>query len=248
MAWDKTLPAGTTAIRASDDQIRANFAAIEEGGVPYDALKLSVQGSSPTAVADFGFLYTKDVSTKGELYYGDEDSNEVIMTSGGSLGSAATTVISSSAVLGSYTAESQPAFLVYNSSDDTGQVKGGAITVDFDTEVFDQGTDFASDTFTAPDTGRYLLSTTVTLSAINSATRFEIKIVTSNRTYQVASMNPVNALATGSDVVGASGSVIADMDATDTAIVQIIVDGGTSTYTIEGQSTLVTCFSGCRVA
>jgi hypothetical protein len=95
MTWDKTLPAGSTAIRASDDQLRDNFVAIEEGGVPYNSLKLSVQGSAPTAVADFGFLYTKDVSSKGELHYRDEDSNDVVMTSAGSLGSSATAMITS---------------------------------------------------------------------------------------------------------------------------------------------------------
>jgi len=88
MAWNATLPAGSTSISGSDDLIRDNWAAIETGTVPYDALKLQTQGSDPTAVADYGFLFSKDVSSKAELHYIDEDSNVIQITSAGSLGSA----------------------------------------------------------------------------------------------------------------------------------------------------------------
>jgi len=40
--------------------------------------------SKPTAVTDQGFLYTKDVSAKAELFWLDEDDNEVQLTSAGS--------------------------------------------------------------------------------------------------------------------------------------------------------------------
>jgi hypothetical protein len=88
MAWDATKPAGTTAISGSDDLIRANWEAIEQGTVPYDALKLETQGSDPSAAADHGFLYTKDVSSKAELHYIDEDSNVIQLTSAGTVGSS----------------------------------------------------------------------------------------------------------------------------------------------------------------
>jgi len=139
----------------------------------------------------------------------------------------------------------QPAFLAYNSSSDSGQAKGGFVTVDFDTEVFDQGGNFAADTFTAPVTGRYQLNTALDISGINTATRFEGYIVTSNRTFVCFRINPTAAIPTGSVAICFSGAVLADMDAADTAICQIVVDGGTSTYTIDGGSSPVpTYFSG----
>jgi len=60
------------------------------------------------------------------------------------------------------TNSSQPCFLAFNSATDNDQTGAGAIpTIDFDTEVFDQGNDFTADTFTAPITGRYLFAATV---------------------------------------------------------------------------------------
>jgi hypothetical protein len=40
-------------------------------------------GSAPSAVADKGFLYAKDVSAKAELFYRDEDGDEVQLTNAG---------------------------------------------------------------------------------------------------------------------------------------------------------------------
>lgn len=40
-------------------------------------------GSAPSAVANKGFVYAKDVSGKAELFYRDEDGNEVQISSGG---------------------------------------------------------------------------------------------------------------------------------------------------------------------
>ncbi len=45
-------------------------------------------GSAPSAVANKGFVYAKDVSAKAELFYIDEDGNEVQLTSGGKILSA----------------------------------------------------------------------------------------------------------------------------------------------------------------
>ena len=56
----------------------------------------------------------------------------------------------------------QPGFLARNTADDT-SVSTGA-TVDFDTEDYDDSGAFASDAFTAPVAGRYLLTALVTLT------------------------------------------------------------------------------------
>lgn len=45
--------------------------------------------SSPTNVTDKGFLFTKDVSSKAELHWLDEDGNEIQLTSAGALSAGA---------------------------------------------------------------------------------------------------------------------------------------------------------------
>jgi hypothetical protein len=42
-------------------------------------------GAKPTAEADKGYLYAKDVTAKAELFYEDEDGNEVQLTTAGAL-------------------------------------------------------------------------------------------------------------------------------------------------------------------
>lgn len=54
-------------------------------GVP---LQLSERGGDPTAVADSGFVYTKDVSSVTELFFRDSAGNVVQITSGGAVASS----------------------------------------------------------------------------------------------------------------------------------------------------------------
>lgn len=143
----------------------------------------------------------------------------------------------------------KPAFLAYNSVTDsnvTGTAATGAVTVDFDTEVYDQGGDFVTDTFTAPVTGRYMLTASVQLVGLTPAADIaRILLVTSNRTYQstVAKTNDMPSS------ISLEISVIADMDATDTALVQVLVtEEASDVVDVEGGSTLVTYFSGILAA
>jgi len=46
---------------------------------------LLVQSSAPTQKSDAGIVYTKDVSGKAELFFRDEDGDEVQLTSGGAI-------------------------------------------------------------------------------------------------------------------------------------------------------------------
>ena len=140
-----------------------------------------------------------------------------------------------------------PCFLAYNSAPDTNQTGNGAtVTVDFDTEVFDQSGDFASDTFTAPATGRYLLSTQVTVSDLTAAmTTQSLTIVTSNRSYLATSVNVPSA----GEIKTLRLAVIADMDSADTATVTLrIVNGAGDTADIDAGADMRTYFSGMRVA
>ena len=142
----------------------------------------------------------------------------------------------------------QPCFLAFNSATDNDVTGAGTIaTIDFDTEVFDQGNDFAADTFTAPVTGRYLLTAVVQLLGIPTGADLSlIQITTSNRAYRGSRFDLV---ADFPGVIGHTITVVADMDICDTATVTVNVDGATDVVDIEGQGTnLVTSFSGCLIS
>ena len=136
-----------------------------------------------------------------------------------------------------------PAFLAYNSATETDATGDGtAVTVDFDTEVFDRGGDFASDTFTAPVTGIYEFSGAVIATGVTSSHDFDVRLVTSNRTYVVTYMSGAAAHA---GVLHASWAVAAaDMDGGDTAHVQFMSSGSTKVVDIFGTSAPQTFFAG----
>lgn len=141
-------------------------------------------------------------------------------------------------------------FLAYNSSTDT-NVTGNSVsmvTVDFDTEVEDVGGDFAADTFTAPTTGRYLLSCGVTFANMSIAMNgVSVRIVTSNRTF--FSTQNLN-VETAGDSWTVYMTVQADMDAGDTAIVQGRITGGAgdTASIVGGAGGMDTWFGGVRMA
>jgi len=150
---------------------------------------------------------------------------------------------------GNVTKISNPCFLAFNSATDADVTGNNTVaTVDFDTEVFDQGNDFTADTFTAPVTGRYLLTAVVQLLGIGTAADLSlIRIDTSNRNYRGSRFDIA---ADFPGVIGHTITVVADMDSGDTATVVANVDGvGADTVDIEGQATeLVTSFSGCLLS
>lgn len=120
----------------------------------------------------------------------------------------------------------QPSFLVTDgngATDVTGD--GTGYTNLWPTEVYDQGSNFASNTFTAPVTGRYLLTSTVHLkNLLITHTEYFMQIVTSNRTY---TDDHTGALARADDAVDLA--IVADMDTGDTATILIGASGGTKT-------------------
>ena len=132
-------------------------------------------------------------------------------------------------VAGTITVTTQPAFSAYGNAD---QALAAATwtTIEFNVEDYDVGGDFntTTDTFTAPTTGKYMLSTQVRLSSVDSSSSqyVWIKIITSNRTY--FHLNGVRYRDGGAYSTPAL-SVVADMDASDTAYVQVLVNVGTST-------------------
>ena len=114
------------------------------------------------------------------------------------------------------------------SSTQTDFNQGQSVTVVFGTERFDNNADFASNTFTAPSTGRYHFDVSIKINGLStedSATYYYWTLITSNRSYY--HLSSVNELGSGTAGFCFAGSILADMDANDTAYITIIM-GGTS--------------------
>ena len=130
----------------------------------------------------------------------------------------------------------QPGVLAYNSASDD-NITGNAttVTVDFDTEVYDQGGDFVNDTFTAPVTGRYFITATVRLEGLSQAVlQLPLLIQASNEDYNFI----FNQRWTVAGVTNQSLTVtnIIDMDANDTVYIQLNVQGvGSDVVDVFGQ-------------
>lgn len=221
---------------------------------PDAAAKLDVNGQllvrSTGAAADttpggqYGFYIQPDSSgTVNLMSYSSGGSTDIqfFTNSGGAAAVNAMTIDNAGAV----TKPLQPAFLVYLSSTVQNVTGNGTVyTVAFDTEVFDRGGDFASNVFTAPVTGLYQLQAAVRLQGIVASTNIKVRVTTSNRTYQT--FNQVNA---GTDQT-ITLPVLADMDAADTAQVDVVVTGeGSDIVDVIGSgSPYQTTFSGHLVA
>jgi len=111
----------------------------------------------------------------------------------------------------------QPAFLAKPSSEQTNITT--TTTIVFDTEVFDQNGDFASNTFTAPVTGRYHISFVVRLNQIDTAADYHRpRLVTSNNTFN-NTICDFGGMSTDPAYWFFTFSLLVDMDANDTASV-----------------------------
>ena len=147
---------------------------------------------------------------------------------------------------GAVTMPHQPAFLVTKNLDQNNIATGSEVTVTWQAEVFDQNSDFASNVFTAPVTGKYLLTSAIRVDNLDTASNYyNFLFTTSNRIYRKII-----------DYGGISGdpvywffslTAIADMDAGDTASVKIYQDNGTAQMDIRGDVTR-SYFSGYLVA
>lgn len=138
-------------------------------------------------------------------------------------------------------------FSAVNSATDSNVTGDGtAVTVEFDTELGDKGADFnnSTDTFTARDAGLHRFSATVRLLELTAShTRILLELVTSNRTYLIFDISGAARNTNNEIIIG--NSVVADMDAGDTASIRLTVSGGTKVVDIYGDASFVaTIFSG----
>ncbi len=133
----------------------------------------------------------------------------------------------------------QPSFLVTHDTTNTNQTGDGtAYTVPWNTEIKDQGGNFASNAFTAAVTAPHTFSVLLSLVGIGSAHTFgQLRLITSNRSY-VKEFNPY-ALLPGAGLTGEGVALTftdVDMDAVDTAYIAIAVYNGTKVVGVSASS------------
>ena len=202
---------------------------------------LELQGTASTS-GDTGIFLNANANhwiLKADNY---SSTNEFQIKQGDTSSSTAYIRINS---IGAVTKPLQPAFSVRSDTNNTNFALNTAHTVAFATEIFDQNGDFASNTFTAPVTGRYQLNANFHFEDVaSSADYLEARLVTSNRTYY-AITDP-----TGYDQTvtfhNFTISVLADMDANDTAtMVYFQPSGGDQQIDLNGSLTHFTGFLAC---
>tara|TARA_E500000178_G_C16772351_1_gene639764 strand:- start:56 stop:784 length:729 start_codon:yes stop_codon:yes gene_type:complete len=147
---------------------------------------------------------------------------------------------------GAMTKPLQPAFYAAKTSTQSNiDNSGSQVDVPFDSERFDQNADFASNVFTAPVTGKYYLKSSLYLSAVDTAADYyAVRVNTSNKVY-VSIFTPK--LSADVDFFSLTVDVVADMDASDTAKIQIFQSGGSQQTDINGNDSY-TYFCGYLVA
>jgi len=119
----------------------------------------------------------------------------------------------------------QPAFLVRPSGSQDNVATGG-VTVNFGTEFFDVGSNFASNTFTAPVTGKYYLGVSLRIESMPTNGGYVgVTIETSNRVYHWL-IDP--AVLSVPAYWNANLHVLADLDVNDTASINLNQQGGTT--------------------
>ena len=178
-----------------------------------------------------------------DFHIGIDDSvDDLIIGKGSALGTTANIVIDEA---GHVTMPLQCSFSAYNNGGQANKTGDDTMyTVLFDTERFDLNGDFASSTFTAPVTGKYLLSAHIGLTGYTtSSTYSNMYLVTSNDTY---------AEFAGTEVENNqmfSFSIVADMDASDTAYIRCNAGGeGSKVVDVANGGDGLCFFSGCLLA
>ena len=203
---------------------------------------LTIAGTTPTlTVGDAGAEDAKIIfdGNAQDFHIGlDDTADDLVIGLGSTLG---TTTHMAFDETGAIIKPLQPCFSVA-ASNITNLAVGGAETIVWGSERFDLNADFSSNTFTAPVGGKYLLSFFISIFTIDSASNYyNVNLITSNYTYEFL-WDPDF----GQDNVyeNYAGTVVADMDASDTAYTTIKQQSGTAQTDFGTNSH----FMGCLLA
>ena len=139
----------------------------------------------------------------------------------------------------------QSAFHVQPSSDQSNMSADGDVTIVFATERFDRNADFGSNVFTAPVTGIYQFNVIIEASQMDGSgdTYSAFVLKTSNHTYRF--FIDYNSIQNDSERRSCNGSIVCDMDASDTAFIEFYQNSGSAQCDIIADETV---FSGYLVA
>ena len=172
----------------------------------------------------------------------DDSTDSLTIGKGSALGTTTSMAIDANGII---TKPLQPAFLVRPASEQSNIAVSTVVAIAFGTEVFDLGSNFASNVFTAPVTGKYQFNLQIRLNNLDSASDYyRIEFTTSNRTFHQL-IDPDF----GQDTAfwTATMSVLIDMDASDVCLAKITQGGGTQQTDIDANNGYTT-FSGYLVA
>jgi len=120
---------------------------------------------------------------------------------------------------------------------------GTEYSIVFNNQIYDYKNEYNPTTgiFTAKRSGKYLFTVCVKVAVTTAVTTYVIKLATSNREYHIFRGDTDN-IRSGDNTITLNGSIIADMDALDTARVNIIVTGlGADTVDVEANETFFQC-------
>jgi len=205
-------------------------------------------GATPTVtIGDAGAEDAKIVfdGNAQDYHIGLDDSADTLVIGKGS--ALGTTTAMSFDANGIITKPLQPAFSAYLSANQDNFALNSTVTVVFDREYYDVNADFNTSnyTFTAPVTGKYQINITLRFNNVDTAAGFyQTILTTSNRGYAVFTIDP-NYSADLAYLHG-NGSILVDMDASDTATVGVYQNNGTQQTDVSSGTDCV--FSGYLVA
>lgn len=138
--------------------------------------------------------------------------------------------------IGALTIPYQPAFQAKPGAAQNNMAVGSEVTIVLGTEIFDNNADFASNSFTAPVTGKYRFDVSLRLGAVDQASEYYLtRLNTSNRNHDM--IVDSNEFSSDLDYLAFTFSVLTDMDANDTATLKFYQNSGAAQTDVDQSNT-----------
>jgi hypothetical protein len=203
--------------------------------VDADLTSLSISGSTATRLlATDG---TKEVVSSDLYAWVTQTTDQVLIADDGdgtiSFSLPQDIATTSAVEFGSVKVTAQPMFIASANAQSNVTGDGTAYTVLWANEIVDIGSNFASNTFTAPVTGIYEFNLTLSIKDFSADnTHMLCTLVTTGATYELASCNPYVCMEVGEDLTF-SASIMSQMSATNTAYVVLQCNGTTKEIDVD---------------